>query len=210
MLWMKKGEQATYRKPRGQILMASGFVCRCHGHMVIPVEEVPQFLVFCSSNDPTDRIFTLKDFPKLSKVCASAPLSMKGALSSMTIILPGKRNGEDDYWVNQDVCDHTNEFLYMFKFIHRRNPPEPQPEMVAIFDGSSNHAARAPDALHTGGGVNISPGGVNAPGSPPTKSNPLGLPKMRPGWFTNKVFYHPTNVCHTVVLPIITGRLFFP
>jgi hypothetical protein len=40
------------------------------------------------------------------------------------------------------------------KWIHRKLDDEPQqPEIFFIFDGSSNHGARAEDALHVGAGI---------------------------------------------------------
>jgi hypothetical protein len=61
--------------------------------------------------------------------------------------------------------------------------------MHAIFDGSSNHTARALDGLNLGGGVCKGPGGANAPGAPMKDKGSKDITyrmKMRDGWFINK------------------------
>jgi hypothetical protein len=78
------------------------------------------------------------------------------------------------------------------KWVHRSFSSRPvvgdsgqdvnQPKLVFIFDGSSNHGARAMDALHVGGGINREAGGKNAPGSKCTTRNPAGLPKQNEEW----------------------------
>jgi hypothetical protein len=82
------------------------------------------------------------------------------------------------------------EASYLFKWIHRR-PEVVQPEMHVIFDGSSNHTARAllVDGLHCGAGICKGPGGANAPGAPlrdqGSKQDAYRM-KMRDGWFIDK------------------------
>ena len=107
---------------------------------------------------------------------------MAGALCSFTTIEPGK-NKQDDYWKIQNACDHTDEALLLFEYAHRKPETEKPVELVAIFDGSSNHCAGPADVLHVGAGVNLNPGGLNAPGSPPSSKNPQGLSKMRDGLY---------------------------
>jgi hypothetical protein len=71
------------------------------------------------------------------------------------------------------------------KWVHRQPSGQQAPELHFIFDGSSNHAARAADVLHVGAGINKEPGGKNAPGAPATATRPA-IPKMRDGWYVNK------------------------
>jgi hypothetical protein len=84
--------------------------------------------------------------------------------------------------MNEDMCKHLLEAVQICKWVHRRKLPE----LIFIFDGSSNHGAKALDALHVGGGINRDPGGTNAPGSKGTQKNQQGYPKMRNGWFIDK------------------------
>jgi hypothetical protein len=61
--------------------------------------------------------------------------------------------------------------------------------MHVIFDGSSNHTARAQDGLHCDAGICKGPGGANAPGAPVKEkgSNKVAYRiKMRDGWFMDK------------------------
>jgi hypothetical protein len=82
-------------------------------------------------------------------------------LCSFTTIVPGK--GKDDYWDNKDMCAHLLEAAEIAKRIHRKPDGVQAPVIYFIFDGSSNHGARAADALHVGAGINRDPGGGNAP-----------------------------------------------
>jgi hypothetical protein len=40
-LWVPNGNDPLYKKPRGHIVMCSGFICRCHGMMRIGTEASP-------------------------------------------------------------------------------------------------------------------------------------------------------------------------
>ena len=104
------------------------------------------------------------DFPMSSKIYIED-------LCSFTIIQPGKK--KDDYWCNDDMCRHLKEVALICKWVHRRLElrANMQPELVFIFDGSSNHGAKPPDALHVGQGINRDPGGKNDPGSRPSLKN---------------------------------------
>jgi hypothetical protein len=196
-LWVKDGEDPLYKKPRGQVVMCSGFICRCHGMMQVPAAEVHEFLRWTSAKQ--GRIFTVEeDFPQSSKIYKDFAGVNCGDLCSFTTIVPGKASGKDDYWVNADVCAHTIEVSRIFDWVHRRPHLDEtcQPEAYFIFDGSSNHGARAPDSLHVGKGVNKGPGGKNAPGSPPTPDNPNGLPQMRDGWCVDEKGQRVTQSMH--------------
>jgi hypothetical protein len=184
-MWVEKGVQANYRKPRGHVLMSSGFICRCHGMLEIKAAEVPKFLEFLEERHR--KSFTVaEDFPMSSKIYAERPVTHAGMLCSFTMIQPGK--GYDDYWVNDDVYRHLIEVAYLSEYVHFNPKPDGlQPQSVVIFDGSSNHGARAPDALHVGEGICLGPGGKNAPGSKPSLKNTKGLPKMRDGWYCDEV-----------------------
>jgi hypothetical protein len=192
-LWVEEGQQAMYKKPRGQILMTSGFICRCHGMMVIPDDEKGPFLRWMAEDEQLGgetgsfglrKIITEEEhFPMSSKVYKNDHGS--GSLCSFTTIVPGKAKGKDDYWVNRDVCEHLAEVSWIFKWVHRRHESVPPPEMHAIFDGSSNHGARAPDGLRVGSGICKKPGGLHAPGSSGAHGVPA-VPKMRDGWYTNE------------------------
>jgi hypothetical protein len=110
------------------------------------------------------------NFPMSSKIYTED-------LCSFTTIQPGKN--KDDYWCNDDMCRHLIEAVVICKWVHRRLelPLQMQPKLVFIFDGSSNHGAKPPDALNVGGGSNRDPGGKNAPGSKGTLKNREGFPK---------------------------------
>ncbi len=69
----------------------------------------------------------------------------RNMLCSFTTIVPGK--GKDDYWDNEDMCNHLLEAAKIAKWIHRKPPGAQEPVIYVIFDGSSNHGARAADAL---------------------------------------------------------------
>jgi hypothetical protein len=146
--------------------------------MQVPAAEVEDCLQWLS--EQTNRPFSLaNDFAMSSKI-------YMGELCSFTTIQPEKN--KDDYWCNDDMCIHLIEAVLICKWVHRRLylTSNMQPQFVFIFDGSSNHGAKAPDALHVGGGINRDPGGKNAPGSKGTPKNPDGYPKMRNGWYFQK------------------------
>jgi hypothetical protein len=82
-------------------------------------------------------------------------------LCSFTTIIPGK--GKDDCWNNDDMCEHLGEVAMIGKWVHRQPSGQQAPKLHFIFDGSSNHAARAADARHVGAGTNKEPGGKCAP-----------------------------------------------
>jgi hypothetical protein len=105
-------------------------------------------------------------------------------LSSFTTIVPGK--GKDDYWDNEDMCAHLVEAADLALWVHRKATAEQQPDIYFIFDGSSNHGARAADALHVGAGINRDAGGKNAPGARASDTKPE-VPRMCDGWYTDKV-----------------------
>jgi hypothetical protein len=69
--------------------------------------------------------------------------------------------------------------------LHREPTGQIAPQLHFIFDGSSNHAARAPDARHVGAGINKDAGGKNAPGARANATRPA-IPKMCDGWYTSK------------------------
>ena len=84
------------------------------------------------------------------------------------------------------MCAHQAEAAAIAKWVHRKPNGEQQPELFFIFDGSSNHGARAEDALHVGAGINREPGGKNAPGARASTTH-SELPKMCDGWYFDKV-----------------------
>jgi hypothetical protein len=43
-LWVPEGNDPLFKKPRGHIIMCSGFICSCHGMMRIAREEERDFL----------------------------------------------------------------------------------------------------------------------------------------------------------------------
>jgi len=135
MMWVHEGAQATYRKPRGHVLMASGFICRCHGMMQVPANEVLSFFVWLEVLH--GRSFSLADFPMSSKVYKKKDgrdtAAEKGSLCSFTTICPGK--GKDDYWVCDDVCTHVQEVGFIFQCVHKRPEGTPPPIALFIFDG---------------------------------------------------------------------------
>ena len=110
--------------------------------MRVPSDEVDAYLLWSSKE--LDRLYTL------GGDCRMSSKIYDGELCSFTTIQPGKNR--DDYWCNDDMCHHLIEVAMIGKWVHRSHSP--QPELVFIFDGSSNHGARAMNALHMGGGIN--------------------------------------------------------
>ena len=155
--------------------------------MQIRAEEIVGFLHWTSLT--SGKTLTVAgDFPMSSKVYANYNGRERGMLASFTTIVPGAGKGKDPYWTIVDACQHLVEASYLFKWIHRR-PEGGQPEMHVIFDGSSNHTARALDGLHCGAGICKGPGGANAPGAPlKDKGTKQGVyrMKMRDGWYIDK------------------------
>jgi hypothetical protein len=131
--------------------------------MEVRAANVTEFLLWTSQQ--LNKPFTVQNDLNMSfKI-------YKGDLCSFTTIQPGKH--KDDYWCNDDMCKHLLEAVQICKWVHRSIlPGRLQPELVFIFDGSSNHGARALNALHVGGGVNRDPGGTNASGSKGTQKIP--------------------------------------
>ena len=158
--------------------------------MTIPTDQIEQFLQW--THGTTGKILTVKEhFPMSSKVYTNYHGSVRGMLASQTTIVPGAGKGKDPYWTIIDACAHLVEVSHIFKWVHRRttNSSSVQAEMYAIFDGSSNHTARALDGLNLGGGVCKGPGGANAPGAPMKDKGSKDITyrmKMRDGWFINK------------------------
>jgi hypothetical protein len=139
------------------------------------------------------------DFPMSAKVYASFDGPERGImLASFTTIVPGAGKGKDPYWTIENVWHHLIvEVAQIFKWVHRKSSTNlgatidhsVQPAMHTIFDGSSNHTARALDGLNVCGGICKGPGGANAPGAP-MKEKGVSLNKyrmkMRDGWFIDK------------------------
>lgn len=137
------------------------------------------------------------DFPMSAKVYSNYSGPEKGMLASFTTIVPGAGKGKDPYWTIVDAWHHLVEVAQIFKWVHRRCATNVgttienlvQPVMHAIFDGSSNHTARALDGLNVGGGICKGPGGANAPGAPMKdkySTEKKYRMKMRDGWFIDK------------------------
>ncbi len=174
------------------------YICnRCHGMMQIPYNEIGDFLQW--SNLTNDQQLTLGDFPMSAKIYAKYDGPEQHMLASFTTIVPGSAKGKDNYWTITDAHMHATEVAYIFQWLHRRPPHEPQPEMHAVFDGSSNHKARPFDALHVGGGICKGPGGANEPGAPLREKNAKNVQyrmNMRDGWYINKGGERITQVMH--------------
>ena len=155
--------------------------------MRIPYLDIGAFIQW--TNETTQQEFTILDFPMSAKVYANYDGPERNMLASFTTIVPGAGKGKDAYWTIMDAHKHLTEVAYMLRWLHRKTRLEPEPEMHAIFDGSSNHKARPFDALHVGGGLCRGPGGVNAPGAPLRGENVKTVRyrmNMRNGWYINK------------------------
>jgi hypothetical protein len=190
-LWVHEGEDPKYKKPRGAVIMCSGFICRCHGMMKIYDDEIDEFLRWTSSRACNGFVSMERaHFPMSTKVFKEDRISntrferTRNMLSSFTTIMPGK--GKDDYWDNNDMCAHLAEAAAISQWVHRKPDGDKQSDIYFIFDGSSNHGARADDALHVGAGINREPGGKNAPGARASNTH-SDVPKMCDGWYTDKV-----------------------
>ncbi len=121
--------------------------------MRVPADEVDAYLLWASVQ--WARPYTLH---------ADLRMSLKiyeGELCSFTTTQPGKNR--DDYWCNDAmmICAIILfvEVAMICKWVHRNFSSrfvvgdssvqdENQSKLVFIFDGSSNHGARAMDALH--------------------------------------------------------------
>ncbi len=62
-LWVPDDTDPLFKKPRGHIVMCSGFICSCHGMMRIASEEEQDFLEWSGK--------TKEDFPMSSKIYAT-------------------------------------------------------------------------------------------------------------------------------------------
>jgi hypothetical protein len=150
-LWVPDGKDPLYKKPRGHIIMCSGFICRCHGMMRVPKEEQEAFFIWSGK--------TKAAFPMSCKIYVTPDVTCtryaleENMLCSFTTIVPGSGKGKDDYWDNDDMCEHLDEVALIAKWVHRQAAGQVGPELYFIFDGSSNHAARSPDARHVGAGI---------------------------------------------------------
>jgi hypothetical protein len=191
MAWVREDQDPKYKKPRGAVIMCSGFICRCHGMMNVYDEDINDFLKWTSFRASTGfQSLERANFPMSVKVYKEERITStrfeqaRNMLSSFTTIVPGK--GKDDSWDNNDMCAHLTEVAAIAKWVHRKPDAEQQPEIFFIFDGSSNHGARADEALHVGAGINRDPGGKNAPGAWASQSHP-DVPKMCDGWYTGTV-----------------------
>jgi hypothetical protein len=153
--------------------------------MVVPNLEVGDFLRWVGE-ERGEFVTAETHFPMSSKVYGGTGTGSEGDLCSFTTIVPGKAKGKDDYWNGPSMCAHLAEVSYIFKWVHRPEAGKLPPEMHAIFDGSSNHGARAGDGLRVGAGINMKPGGINAPGARSTVTNPGGVEKMRDGWYLDE------------------------
>jgi hypothetical protein len=176
--------------------------------------EIDEFLRWTSSRAANGINKTRASFPMSGKVyrddritCARFAQT-RNMLSSFTTIVPGK--GKDDYWDNEDMCAHLVEAADLALWVHRKPHPEQQPDIYFIFDGSSNHGARASDALHVGAGINRDAGGKNAPGARASDTKPE-VPKMCEGWYTDKVtLLTVKQVCVCFVWFLVQEAMFLP
>jgi hypothetical protein len=180
--------------------------------MKVDDDEVDAFLKWTSFRASNGFVSVDRGlFPMSSKVYKADRITntrferTRNMLCSFTTILPGK--GKDDYWDNNDMCAHLAEVAAIAKWVHRKPDDEQQPELFFIFDGSSNHGARAEDALHVGAGINREPGGKNAPGARASLTH-SEVPKMCDGWYTDKVTHQRVEqVCALYIGP--NALLFF-
>ena len=164
---------------------------------MVPYNDIDAFLQWTSNT--THEQLSLDDFPMSSKVYAEYVGLEQGMLASFTTIVPGSTKGKDAYWTITDVHRHAKEVSYICKWLHRAPLTGLQPEIHAIFDGSSNHKARPFDALHVGGGICKAPGGANAPGAPLREKNVRSVQyrmNMRDGWYTDKQGKRITQAMH--------------
>ena len=137
-MWAPEGEQdMMFRKTKGSSVMASGFICPCHGMMKLDGDAAKELM----AEHGLELSSSL--FP--------------GSVSSFTTIEPGKN--KDGYWAGKDVVRQSKEVLRIFEAMH------PGQIGVFTFDNSTNHGVFPEGARVVGSGVNKNPGGKNAPGS---------------------------------------------
>jgi hypothetical protein len=173
--WGEKGDRLFF-KSKGASIMISGFICACHGRMVVQPDQVDAFRAFVDAKH-AGVDFTMCEF--------TTPDGRLG-YHSFTTIVPGKN--KDGWWRGEDVVVQTRQVIAIFEFLHNGKG------VVGLFvyDNSTNHSCVPPTALHTGAGVNKGPGGKNAPGAwttnPKTmpgasETTPIQIPNMRNGWY---------------------------
>jgi hypothetical protein len=132
--------------------------------MCVPYAETDTFLEWLRTTYAREFAIAT-DFPMSSKIYLEYTGDESGSLTSFTTICPGAAKYKDAYWTIDNVCQHTLEASYIFKYVHKQLDDAPQPVMHAVFDASANHKARAEDALHVASLCRRA-GGVNAPGAP--------------------------------------------
>ena len=145
-------EDSMFRKTKGKSIMVSGFICACHGAMGVAGGDKEKL----EAGRPGGFELSPKMFP--------------GQLSAFTSIEPGSAPGADGWWKGEDVVRQTAEVIDIFESLH------PGKVGVFTFDNSTNHGCYPDGALRARTvGVNVNPGGKNAPGT-------TGNPKMMDGW----------------------------
>ena len=132
--------------------MVSGFVCAKIGRLLIPKEDVGDFMAWASEQTNGARS-KIEDFPHSAKMCP-------GCLSGDTMFEPGKNKG--GWWVGEDVVAQTKEVVLIAGFLMNQAD---NIEFQFVHDNSSNHCCFAPSALRVRAGVNLNPGGKKAPGA---------------------------------------------
>jgi hypothetical protein len=174
--WGHKGDR-FFHKSKGQSIMISGFICACHGRMVILPDQMDAFKAFCQSDA------RFKDIAFTKSVYTDD--DEREGLHSFTTIVPGKN--KDGWWKGEDVASQLEEVVPIFEFLHAASA-----RALYNFDNSTNHSCAPPGALGVGSGVNKGPGGVNAPGAMTTnpkimpgasEEHAIMIPRMRDGWY---------------------------
>jgi len=155
-------------KTSGLSIMVSGLICACHGRIEIKPDEVAEFERFLAAQHPGVEYDTTDAW--------SSKHTHDGASGhhSFASIKPGK-NG-DGWWLGTDVVTQVGQFLPIFEWKH------PGAQAMIVFDNSTNHGVFPEGALVVCKGVNVKPGGINAPGVAARGDKHPAVPPMRNGW----------------------------
>ena len=162
--------EAAFHKTKGAAFMVSAFICSCHGMFEIPACDMAAFL---AKNHDVDFKWSKKMYER------------EGVFSAATYIEPGKADSKDGYWTGELMAEQTIEVTRIFEWLH--DPAKFKG--VWVFDNSTGHGVFSPDALKVTSHLNLTPGGVNAPGAAARsdvgkkKLKKGGIPPMKDGWF---------------------------
>lgn len=154
--WVKNGEERQAPKTLGGGVMVSDFLSERVGKLKFTQEQ-------WNDLDDGECMEILATYRKLNR----QDVSWKGDLSkSRVLLMHGNSNGKEGWWKGENVVEQAKYAMLLFEKLH-----PPNCKGLFMFDNSSNHGLKAPDALNVKA-VNANPGGEQA--------------VMRKGWYVKE------------------------